>query len=381
MVNEKLSPQDINKQLAQLDGWSLHDDKLQRQFVFRNFVEAFGFMSQVALLAEAMDHHPEWSNVYNRVKIELTTHDAGGITQRDFTLAQRINAVLDCCCGVSTARMSAMEPPLSRISRIFCTCSSVRPSLSSICAICGGLPPCAGGASGWASVKLGKSTHPNTTPVNAFLATPLFSSVFKRVLPGFQRGPYKPASLLIDAVRFAGVLKRQVEEIHCRSRELTIQWPRNPCLLPRPNPARPSNINQPVAAMGTAPTAGRCADNSLRMNSQILCCSYRTGHKVARTLTDVIAVIVINLVIADAVNTGFIEIVNFTDVRVIESATHRQHTRHTYVDCRIVDPDFTVLTVTKISSVHLARYSGKKFHVVVDGVRAYRGGVVQEREA
>ena len=94
MVNEKLSPQDINKQLAQLDGWSLHDDKLQRQFVFRNFVEALGFMSQVALLAEAMDHHPEWSNVYNRVKIELTTHDAGGITERDFMLAGRINNVL-----------------------------------------------------------------------------------------------------------------------------------------------------------------------------------------------------------------------------------------------------------------------------------------------
>jgi 4a-hydroxytetrahydrobiopterin dehydratase len=95
MHNEKLSPQAINEQLAQVDGWSLHDGKLQRQFVFRNFVDAFGFMSQVALLAEAMDHHPEWSNVYNRVKIELTTHDAGGITQRDFTLAQRINAVLE----------------------------------------------------------------------------------------------------------------------------------------------------------------------------------------------------------------------------------------------------------------------------------------------
>ncbi len=94
MHNEKLSPQAINEQLAQLDGWSLHDGKLQRQFVFRHFVEAFGFMSQVALLAEAMDHHPEWSNVYNRVKIELTTHDAGGITDRDFTLAGRINGVL-----------------------------------------------------------------------------------------------------------------------------------------------------------------------------------------------------------------------------------------------------------------------------------------------
>jgi len=57
-------------------------------------VEAFGFMSRVALLAESMDHHPEWSNVYNRVKIYLTTHDADGISERDFILAERINALL-----------------------------------------------------------------------------------------------------------------------------------------------------------------------------------------------------------------------------------------------------------------------------------------------
>jgi 4a-hydroxytetrahydrobiopterin dehydratase len=94
MHSEKLSLQDIKTRLAQLDGWTLHEDKLQRQFVFRNFVDAFGFMSQVALLAEAMNHHPEWSNVYNRVNIALTTHDAGGITERDFTLAGRINGVL-----------------------------------------------------------------------------------------------------------------------------------------------------------------------------------------------------------------------------------------------------------------------------------------------
>jgi 4a-hydroxytetrahydrobiopterin dehydratase len=94
MHSEKLSLPDINAQLVQLDGWSLHEDKLQRQFVFRDFVEAFGFMSRVALLAEAMNHHPEWSNVYNRVNIKLTTHDAGGITARDFTLAGRINLLL-----------------------------------------------------------------------------------------------------------------------------------------------------------------------------------------------------------------------------------------------------------------------------------------------
>lgn len=91
---EKLLPAAINEQLLDLHGWHLHKDKLRRQFVFADFVEAYGFMSRVALLAEVMGHHPEWSNVYNRVEINLTTHDAGGISQRDFTLAQRINRLL-----------------------------------------------------------------------------------------------------------------------------------------------------------------------------------------------------------------------------------------------------------------------------------------------
>lgn len=91
---EKLPAAEINAQLRELNDWHLHNDKLQRQFVFADFVEAYGFMSRVALLAEAMDHHPEWSNVYNRVEINLTTHDAGGISQRDFTLAQRIDRLL-----------------------------------------------------------------------------------------------------------------------------------------------------------------------------------------------------------------------------------------------------------------------------------------------
>jgi 4a-hydroxytetrahydrobiopterin dehydratase len=94
MRSEKLSPSMIEDKLLALKGWKLSDEKLQRQWVFDNFIEAFGFMSRVALLAEAMDHHPEWSNVYNRVEINLTTHDAGGISQRDFTLADRINALL-----------------------------------------------------------------------------------------------------------------------------------------------------------------------------------------------------------------------------------------------------------------------------------------------
>jgi len=92
--DNKLSAATIDKKLAELVQWSLNNDKLYRKFVFGDFVEAFGFMSRVALLAERMDHHPEWSNVYNRVEIHLTTHDAGGITARDFDLAQRISRLL-----------------------------------------------------------------------------------------------------------------------------------------------------------------------------------------------------------------------------------------------------------------------------------------------
>lgn len=77
-----------------LPDWVIDKQKLYRLFVFENFVEAFGFMTRVALLAEAMDHHPEWSNVYQRVEIHLTSHDAGGISERDFTLAERINGLL-----------------------------------------------------------------------------------------------------------------------------------------------------------------------------------------------------------------------------------------------------------------------------------------------
>ncbi len=72
--------------------WSVADGKLRKEFQFRNFVEAFGFMTKAALVAESMDHHPEWSNVYNRVEVSLTTHDAGGITERDFALAKAMEA-------------------------------------------------------------------------------------------------------------------------------------------------------------------------------------------------------------------------------------------------------------------------------------------------
>jgi len=95
----KLAPAVIEEKLAGLPGWTLRDEKLHRQFRFGDFVEAFGFMSRVALLAERADHHPDWSNVYNRVDISLTTHEAGGISERDFQLAARINTLLEAATG------------------------------------------------------------------------------------------------------------------------------------------------------------------------------------------------------------------------------------------------------------------------------------------
>ncbi|MGE4581278.1 MAG: 4a-hydroxytetrahydrobiopterin dehydratase [Synechococcus sp.] len=74
--------------------WSVDGEKLRRDFQFRDFVDAFGFMSQVALLAEARNHHPNWSNVYNRVTIELTTHDLGGLSTLDTELAIAIDRLL-----------------------------------------------------------------------------------------------------------------------------------------------------------------------------------------------------------------------------------------------------------------------------------------------
>lgn len=82
--------------LAELSGWTLRPDRLAiaRDFRFADFNAAFGFMTRVALLAEQADHHPEWSNVYNRVAITLTTHDAGGLSARDVALARAIERVL-----------------------------------------------------------------------------------------------------------------------------------------------------------------------------------------------------------------------------------------------------------------------------------------------
>ncbi|MGQ4810549.1 putative pterin-4-alpha-carbinolamine dehydratase [Candidatus Entotheonellaceae bacterium PAL068K] len=89
----KLSEAEVAARLSEVPGWDCINGKLQRTFIFGSFVEAFGFMAGVALVAEAMDHHPDWSNVYNRVTIALYTHDAGGISDRDFTLATKITAI------------------------------------------------------------------------------------------------------------------------------------------------------------------------------------------------------------------------------------------------------------------------------------------------
>ncbi|MGV6858740.1 MAG: 4a-hydroxytetrahydrobiopterin dehydratase [bacterium] len=74
--------------------WQLKEGKLHKDFTFKDFIEAFGFMSRAAILAEKMDHHPEWFNVYKHVHIDLTTHEAGGISDRDFKLASAIEALL-----------------------------------------------------------------------------------------------------------------------------------------------------------------------------------------------------------------------------------------------------------------------------------------------
>jgi len=92
-AQRQLTADEIKTAIRSLSGWSLRDGKLHKEVKLKNFVQAFGFMSQVALVAESMNHHPEWSNVYNRVRIDLTTHEAGGITERDIDLARRIDAI------------------------------------------------------------------------------------------------------------------------------------------------------------------------------------------------------------------------------------------------------------------------------------------------
>jgi len=87
----RLTDADIRGRLAALPGWELRDNSLHRELQFRDFVDAFGFMASVALIAERMSHHPDWSNVYNRVTIDLSTHDVGGVSENDFTFAAAVS--------------------------------------------------------------------------------------------------------------------------------------------------------------------------------------------------------------------------------------------------------------------------------------------------
>jgi 4a-hydroxytetrahydrobiopterin dehydratase len=96
MARQKLSPAEISNALQALPGWSKSEkhEAIAKSFSFKNFSEAFGFMSRVALAAEKMDHHPDWSNVYRHVHITLTTHDSGGVTALDIALAQKIEGLI-----------------------------------------------------------------------------------------------------------------------------------------------------------------------------------------------------------------------------------------------------------------------------------------------
>jgi 4a-hydroxytetrahydrobiopterin dehydratase len=92
---EKLTDERIREELSNLGGWNIKDGKLAKSFKFDTFVKAFGFMTQVAIEAEKMNHHPDWRNVYNTVEVNLVTHDASAITTYDIKLARIIDTIFD----------------------------------------------------------------------------------------------------------------------------------------------------------------------------------------------------------------------------------------------------------------------------------------------
>ncbi|GAB2771885.1 4a-hydroxytetrahydrobiopterin dehydratase [Salinimicrobium soli] len=92
---KKLTEQEIQSKLEQLEGWEYKDDALDTSFQFENFKEAFSVMVRIAFEAEAQQHHPEWCNVYNELQISLSTHDADGVTEKDFKLAHSIEQIVD----------------------------------------------------------------------------------------------------------------------------------------------------------------------------------------------------------------------------------------------------------------------------------------------
>lgn len=93
MAASRYSEQELQSEAAKLPGWTVRNGKLHREFRFSDFAHAFGFMATAAVLIEKKNHHPEWSNVYNRVTVDLTTHDAGGVTHRDVELAQTLDRI------------------------------------------------------------------------------------------------------------------------------------------------------------------------------------------------------------------------------------------------------------------------------------------------
>jgi 4a-hydroxytetrahydrobiopterin dehydratase len=93
MAVTKATESEIQQALADLESWTVESGKLHREYKFRDFVGAFGFMAQAALLVERANHHPEWFNVYNRVVVDLTTHEAGGITHKDLDLAREMEQI------------------------------------------------------------------------------------------------------------------------------------------------------------------------------------------------------------------------------------------------------------------------------------------------
>ncbi len=94
MSVQKLTEREIAAELAKLKGWKIEQGKLRRVFEFKDFARAFGFMTSVALAAEAMGHHPDWSNSWNKVSIDLSTHSVGGLSKNDFELAGKIEQIL-----------------------------------------------------------------------------------------------------------------------------------------------------------------------------------------------------------------------------------------------------------------------------------------------
>jgi len=90
----RLSETEITEELKKIEGWAIKDNKLHKEFQFDSFNQAFGFMTRSAMEIEKMNHHPEWFNVYNRITVDLTTHDAGGITNNDINLARILNSLV-----------------------------------------------------------------------------------------------------------------------------------------------------------------------------------------------------------------------------------------------------------------------------------------------